>query len=94
MKRLFRRAHRPMSCAQVGKLLQFYLDGQLDPVRSARLRDHLEDCRRCGLEAATYDRLKATLAAQAEPADGDPVLDRLRDFATRLAAGELPEDER
>lgn len=82
--RLFRRrAERAMSCAEVGKLLQRYLDDHLDVQRSQLLRAHLEDCRRCGLEAATYERIKASLAHHGAYGE-DAALLRLRQFAANL----------
>lgn len=96
MKSLFARFRRnsadsPMSCHQVGELLQHYLDGELDASRSQRLADHLEDCRRCGLEAETYERIKQSLAEQ-RPEVAPDSLARLREFGTRLARGEEPLD--
>lgn len=96
MKSLFARFRRtspdgPMSCHQVGELLQHYLDGELDPARSQRLAAHLEDCRRCGLEADTYERIKHSLAQQRPEVSPDS-LARLHEFGTRLARGEEPLD--
>jgi anti-sigma factor RsiW len=88
---LFRRgARRPMGCAEVGRLLQVYLDGELDDeTRARRLRAHLDDCRRCGLEAETYKRLKASLArTNRADAQFTDALNRLREFGERLARGE------
>jgi predicted anti-sigma-YlaC factor YlaD len=84
-----RRSGRPMTCAEVGKLLQRYLDGHLDPPRGARLHAHLEDCRRCGLEADTYERIKTSLAGDAFPVPEDS-LARLREFGDRLVRGDEP----
>lgn len=83
--RLLRRRTGPMSCKEVGRLLQHYLDGDLDDLRAQRLAEHLDECRRCGLEAETYQRIKASLAARgASPLPADAV-DRLTAFARRLA---------
>ena len=49
-----RRSERPMNCMQVGRRLQRYLDGDVDDLTARRIMRHLEDCRRCGMEAATY----------------------------------------
>lgn len=84
-----RRSDRPMSCAEVGKLLQRYLDGHLDAPRGARLHAHLEDCRRCGLEADTYERIKTSLGGDAFPVPEDS-LTRLREFGDRLVRGDEP----
>lgn len=73
-------------CQQVARVLQSYLDGEADARTSAMVAHHLEECRRCGLEAATYRTIKAAIAAQA-PSDTIDVaaVDRLRRFAEELA---------
>jgi len=78
-----------MTCGEVGEWLQHYLDGELDDGRSERLAAHLEDCRRCGLEADTYERIKHALADHqlSVPADS---LARLREFGARIARGDEP----
>jgi anti-sigma factor RsiW len=79
-----------MSCAEVGKWLQHHLDGELDEGRSTRLVAHLDDCRRCGLEAETYARIKHSLV-DSRSSLPEESLARLRDFGARLARGdELP----
>lgn len=75
-----------LSCRQVGRLLQSHLDGELDEVDSQRVAHHLEDCLRCGLEAETYQALRAALERRA-PVDPER-LARLQDFGARLAAGD------
>ncbi|MDZ7678836.1 MAG: zf-HC2 domain-containing protein [Acidimicrobiales bacterium] len=84
---LFRRRGVQMDCHQVGKLLQRYLDGHIDPDRAELIADHLEECRRCGLEAETYERIKTSLATHCAEVPQDAV-DRLRHFGERLARGE------
>jgi len=71
-----------MSCRQVHRVLQSYLDGQLDEVTAKRVERHLEACRRCGLEASTYTEIKTALARRRglDPA----AVERLTDFARRL----------
>ncbi|MGW0734812.1 zf-HC2 domain-containing protein [Streptomyces sp. NPDC002851] len=39
---------------RVTKVLQAYLDGETDELTARRVADHVEDCRRCGLEATVY----------------------------------------
>ncbi len=78
---------RPLTCREVGKLLQRYLDGETDERATAKVAEHLEDCRRCGLEAEIYSEIKAALARQA-PALPETTLARLRRFGERLAAGD------
>jgi anti-sigma factor RsiW len=76
-----------MTCEEVGHWLQHHLDGELDERRSRRLAAHLDDCRRCGLEAETYVRIKRSLSDTGEPLPPES-LARLRDFGERLARGE------
>lgn len=79
---------RQMSCRQVGRVLQTYLDGEIDEATARRVVAHLEDCRRCGLEAEIYDALKAVLVRAPAGMSEEPVV-RLREFGERLARGEL-----
>ena len=72
-------------CAQVASALQSYLDGESDPSTSAMVAEHLEECRRCGLEAGTYKAIKAALAGAGDGEIDDATLDRLRRFAQGLA---------
>jgi anti-sigma factor RsiW len=74
------------SCVKVMRVLQSYLDGNTDEVTARRVHNHLEACRRCGLEAATYRELKASLARGASPIDADSV-ERIRAFGRALATG-------
>lgn len=73
-----------LSCRQVGRLLQAYLDAELPDARAVLVADHLDACLRCGLEASSYRWLKARLAGLAPGAD-ERRLDRLRAFADDLA---------
>lgn len=72
-----------LSCRKVRRLLQAYLDGELQDARSVLVADHLDACLRCGLEASSYRWLKAQLAGLAPAAD-ERQLDRLRAFADAL----------
>lgn len=89
LRNRFRRDPGPMDCHAVAKVLQQYLDGHLDDQRSFRLEAHLEECRRCGLEVQTYERIKASLADRRAPLPADSVA-RLREFGERLARGDEP----
>jgi anti-sigma factor RsiW len=73
------------SCIKVMRILQSYLDGHTDEVTARRVANHLEACRRCGLEAATYRELKASLARQVPDVDADTVR-RLHVFGQALLA--------
>lgn len=74
---------RPLSCRQVARILQSYLDGEADDLFAAKVAEHLEDCRRCGLEADVYLQIKASLARQGGSV---PVMarSRLRRFSEEL----------
>lgn len=80
-----------IDCRQVGALLQHYLDGHIDADRARRIEAHLEQCRRCGMEAETYARIKAPLAAHRPDVPAESI-DRLRQFGARLARGEDPSE--
>lgn len=82
--RLFRRSAVPLACEQVAEVLQQYLDDQTDDDLARRVGAHLDDCRRCGLEADTYRRIKQSLASQRGPVPDDS-LERLREFGARIA---------
>lgn len=90
---LTRRANRPLSCHQVGKLIQSYLDREVDDLTARRVARHLEDCRRCGLETQIYTAIKASLARSESELPPD-ALDRLRAFSRELTEGGDPHDHR
>jgi anti-sigma factor RsiW len=71
-----------MNCLQVRRVLQSYLDGETDERTVRRVAAHLEDCRRCGLEAAVYREIKAALARREAP-DSDAVR-RLHQYGRSL----------
>lgn len=78
-----------MTCREVGHWLLQNLDDRLDDRQSQRLSAHLGDCRRCGLDANTYRRMKHSLAGHkaAVPADS---LARMRELGGRIARGDEP----
>lgn len=87
-------AHEPVDCDEVMRVLQSYLDGELR-IGAAEVSAHLEACRHCDVEAATYERIKAALARPSEDGESgiggeaaaDPAVARLRSFAADLASG-------
>ncbi len=84
-----RRADRP-ACQQVLRILQSYLDGELDADSAAMVAAHLaEDFRRCGLEAEAYRTIKAALAKQGAKVDA-ATLERLRRFPLDVSGGRQP----
>jgi anti-sigma factor RsiW len=74
-------------CIEIGRQIQSYLDGGLDPTRAARVSSHLHACRRCGLTAEDYRRLKSALAEVSTSLPAEP-LQRLKALAADLAAAD------
>jgi len=74
-----------MGCMRVARVLQAYLDGEIDEATARRVAAHLGVCRRCGMSADTYRAIKASLARRG--AWDELTRRRLEDFARRL-----PED--
>ncbi|MHB1488095.1 MAG: anti-sigma factor family protein [Acidimicrobiales bacterium] len=73
-------------CMRTMRIIQAYLDGTLDDVSATRVAAHLEDCRRCGLEASVYSEIKVALREKDRPVDPG-ALDRLRRFGEQIASG-------
>lgn len=74
-------------CIEIGRLIQSYLDGELDAASTAKVSQHLQACRRCGLTADDYRSLKVALAQTLMPLPTEP-LARLQSLATRLTSGD------
>ena len=83
-----------LSCQQVARVLQSFLDQEVDQDTVEQIGEHLEQCRRCGMEVAVYREIKDSLA-RAAPAIPELTLRRLRHFGEELAAGVggPPQDE-
>ena len=84
-------ARRPLMCPEVGRLLQRYLDGEIDELKAQRIARHLEDCRRCGMKAETYVAIKRSLHEHRPSVPADTV-ERLRAFGERLATEGLDDE--
>lgn len=54
-------------CWQVMRVIQAYLDDETDSSTAEEVAEHLEDCRRCGLEYETYSAIKTSLARHERP---------------------------
>lgn len=76
------------TCHEVGRILQSYLDEELDQARVKKVAAHLEHCRHCGMEAGAYARIKQSLARVARQGLVHPEdqlsIERLRRFADAL----------
>lgn len=71
------------SCRQVMRYLSAYLDGEVSLAMAARIGAHLDDCRRCGLDADVYLAIKHSLARADRDVD-ELAVHRLQDFADHL----------
>ncbi len=80
------RRHRgnQLECHEVARVLQTYLDDELDRTTARKVASHLDDCHRCGLEAETYRELKQRLTGLAPRVEPEAV-DRLREFVEELS---------
>jgi anti-sigma factor RsiW len=92
LERLWSRMTAVATCREVGKLMQTYLDGELDGDDADKVAVHLEHCLRCGMEADAYSRIKEALAhvsanGQAHPED-QLAIERLRRFADTLTSAQ------
>ncbi|MCP4434761.1 MAG: zf-HC2 domain-containing protein [Actinomycetia bacterium] len=76
-----------LSCEEVARVLQTYLDSELDDDTARLVSAHLDMCRQCGLEASVYRDLKAAIAHRSEPSEQS--VHRLRDFGHKLVRGEV-----
>jgi anti-sigma factor RsiW len=81
------RSGEQLACAEVARLLQQYLDGELgSDTEIGCLSAHLDACRRCGLEADTYRTIKTALAHRADEIPPESIA-RVREFGRSLIDG-------
>ena len=72
------RADEPLPCGEVARLMQRFLDGELDTDGEVRaVAVHVERCEPCGIETDVYRRIKVALRRRRRPVD-DAAVDRLR----------------
>ncbi len=72
-----------VDCREVGRVLQSYLDDNVEADFAGRIASHLEECKKCGLEARTYAKIKDSLGETRPEIDPDAI-ERLRSFGTEL----------
>lgn len=77
---------RRPDCHRVMQVLQQFLDGELGLEDAEFVEAHLAQCDRCGIEAATYRRVKQRLARLRGETDRDAVA-RLRARAEAMLDG-------
>ena len=82
----YRRNSSPTNCREVGRVLQHYLDNAMGSEWAARVAEHLEACKDCGMEEETYQEIKLALGRQ-RPAVHDDAVSRLREFGRSLTDG-------
>lgn len=82
----WRRKSDDLSCREVGRVMQAYLDDELDPGDAPAVEEHLAACRRCGLEGDVYREVKSSLGHLGRHDGAEPeAITRLREFAESLA---------
>ena len=81
----FRRRDDMASCHEVARVLQNYIDREVDERTARRVARHLEICRHCGLEVSTYEEIKHALGRHT-PALDPAALQRLQAFSQNLTA--------
>jgi anti-sigma factor RsiW len=94
--RLRRRPALPLppepDCAQVGAVLQSYVDGELGPEDTEVVAAHLAFCDRCDIEAATVAKVIDAIQRQ-RPELGSEARARLVGFLDELTTSESPSDD-
>ncbi len=85
MKRRWFRRSADVTCREVGRALQSYLDGDVETDFAAKIAEHLEKCKDCGLEEETYQQIKDSLARQ-QPGVDDEAIERPREFGRKLTS--------
>ncbi len=68
----------------MARLVQTYLDGELDLGKAEAVASHLERCERCGPDAELLEAVRHALAGLAVPVDPD-VMERLEALLHDLA---------
>ncbi len=75
-------------CREAARWAEAYLDGELPTEHWPLLEEHLRRCAACGMHLEFAARIRIALAhPHAGSAEAPEALDRLRDFAHRLADG-------
>lgn len=69
---------------RVARVLQAYLDGEIDEGTARRVSGHLDGCRRCGMKAHTYRAIKDSIARTGSL--DELARRRLEEFAQRVSS--------
>jgi len=83
MRRLLDRLRGSMSCGDVLKVIQSYIDGEIDADTARKVAAHLDQCNPCADEERIYEQIKMSLARRRRHVDMD-VLNQLMSYGERL----------
>ena len=83
MRRLLDRLRGSMSCGDVLKVIQSYIDGEIDADTARKVASHLDQCHPCADEERIYHQIKSSLARRRRHVDME-VLEQLMSFGERL----------
>ena len=83
---------QPPDCSEVAAVLQAYLDGEVGPGDAEYVRDHLDHCERCDIEADTVSRVIGAIRRQRPDLAPEPV-ERLSGFVDQLTESGPPTDD-
>jgi len=73
-----------MSCRKALKLMQSYLDGEVEEKLALKVAKHLNACKDCDEESLVYKKIKASLANR-PPHVSQDIIDSLTDFTQNLS---------
>ena len=80
----FHRSSSRARCMEVRRVISGFVDGEVDADFAAKIAEHLEDCRDCGLSADVYADIKRSLRSE-PPTIDDEAITRLREFGSDIA---------
>ena len=83
MRRLLARLRGSLACSDVLKVIQAYIDGEIDADTARKVATHLDRCHPCTEEEHIYGQIKTSLARRRHHVDMD-VLEQLMSFGERL----------
>lgn len=72
-----------MSCLEAARLIDGYIDGEIDEATCAKIVYHLEICRECGMEAELYMQIKIAVGRHRTSVSAES-LAKLREYARGL----------
>ena len=83
MRRILDKLRGAMACSDVLKVIQAYIDGEIDAKTARKVADHLDRCHPCVNEEQIYEHIKSSLGRRRRHVDVD-VLDQLMSYGERL----------